>query len=63
MMDVGRAIVMLLIPVAAAVLALIVAVIRRRGRDLQGRRARQREAFFQFHRPGGGQFGLGEEQG
>ena len=38
-MDVGRAIVMLLIPVAAAVLALIVAAIRRRGRDLYGRRA------------------------
>ena len=56
MMDIGRAIVVLLIPVAAAVLALIVAAIRRRGRDLHGRRARQREAFLQFHRPGGGHF-------
>ncbi len=61
-MDIGRAIVMLPIPVAAAALALIVAAVRRRGRDLHGRRARQRAAFFQFHRPGGGQFGQGEEQ-
>ena len=63
MMDIGRAIAVLPIPVAAVVLALIVAAIRHRGRDLHGRRARQRAAFFQFHRPGGGQLGQGEEQG
>ncbi len=58
-MDVGRALVMLPIPVAAAVLALIVAAIWRRGRDMHERRARQREAFFQFHHPGAGHFGRG----
>ncbi len=58
MMDVGRAIVMLPIPAAAALLALVVAAaVRRRGR--RGRRARRREAFFQFHRPVGGNFGQG----
>ena len=61
MMDVGRVIVMLPIPAAVALLALVVAAAsRRRGR--RGRRARRREAFFQFHRPAGGHFGQGEER-
>ncbi len=60
-MDVGRTIVMLPIPVAAAVLALVVAAaVRRRGP--RGRRARRRAAFFQFHRLGGGHVGQGEER-
>ena len=62
MMDVGRAILVLPMSLAAAALAMVIAAAVQR-RRWHRRRTRQRKAFFQFHRPGGGYFGQGEERG
>jgi hypothetical protein len=61
MMDVGRAILVLPMSLAAAALAMVIAAAVQRRRRHR-RRARKRQAFFQFHRPGGGHFGQDKER-